>query len=238
MNRVLTIEQAARHIHVDARELLHLAQRGEIPCRRRGDDYFLEHRAVDEWAQRNIMALKPKSLTDRHRAAIIERRRPIREDRLVESLARPEWIDPALPSRTRPGVIRDMVALALKTGLLYDDVLLQQAIEEREQAASTAIGEGAAFLHARYHDPYCASESFIALGRTVHPIFFGAQDGQTTDLFFLICCVDDELHLHALARLCLLMHGTDLPGRLREAGSAGEMCQCLLEAESQFLASM
>ena len=235
MNHVLTLSQAARHIHIDENELKHLAQRGEISTRRRGEDYFFEHQAIDEWAQTHIVSLSPRKLGPWHKSVIQAQKKRIEEDGLIESLLKPEWILPRLGSRTRPGVIRDMVALSLSTGFLYDDVVLQRGVEAREEQASTAIGEGAAFLHQLHLDPYCASASFITLGRTEQPIFFGAQDGKPTDLFFLICCIDCDQHLHALARLCLMMHGTDLPLRLREASTAEEMYQCLLDAEHEFL---
>ncbi|MBQ9431665.1 MAG: PTS sugar transporter subunit IIA [Kiritimatiellae bacterium] len=238
MNRILTLEQAARHIQFDARELLHLAQRGEIASRRRGDEYFFEHQVIDEWAQRHLMSQPAKFLRLRHRDAMRQARKSIEDDRVIESLLKPEWIDAAMPSRTRPGVIRDMVALGLRTELLYDDVVLQQAVEEREEVASTAIGEGAAFLHPRFHDPYLAAGSFITFGRTVRPIFFGAPDGLTTDLFFLICCVNDVEHIHVLARLCLLMHGTDLAEQLREAPDANAIYQLLTAAEKEFLSTL
>lgn len=237
-NRILTLEQAARHIHVEERDLIHLAQRGEIEYRRRGDEYFFVHRSVDDWAQRNIMTLEPKSLTLRHRAEIIAQRKPIKDDRLFEALIRPEWIKPDLQSRTRPGVIRDMVALAQATGILYDDVILQREVEEREKISSTAVGEGVALLHPRYQDPYYAASSFFVLGKTVHPIFYGAQDGKTTDVFFLLCCVDDSFHLHLLARLCLLLHGGDLADKLRAAETSQEMYDLLLREEETFLNTM
>ena len=237
-HRMLTLEQAARHIHIDPHELLHLAQREEIPFRKRGEEYFFEHRVVDDWAQRHLLELPPKNLVRQHKEVIIDSKRTVQDDKLIAALMKPEWIDPAMASRTRPGVIRDMVALAQETGLLYDDVIFQQEVEEREKAASTAIGEGAAFLHARYHDPYYAAGSFVILGRTIQPIYFGAKDGLTTDLFFLLCCVDDVLHIHTLARLCLLIHRTKLSDQLREAESAEAMCQCMIDAEEDLLSKM
>ena len=200
-HRMLTLEQAARHIHIDPHELLHLAQREEIPFRKRGEEYFFEHRVVDDWAQRHLLELPPKNLVRQHKEVIIDSKRTVQDDKLIAALMKPEWIDPAMASRTRPGVIRDMVALAQETGLLYDDVIFQQEVEEREKAASTAIGEGAAFLHARYHDPYYAAGSFVILGRTIQPIYFGAKDGLTTDLFFLLCCAFSEAVSSFLSRV-------------------------------------
>ncbi len=237
-HRILSLQQAARHIRIPERELFHLVQREEIPFLRRGEDVVFEHRLLDDWAQRRILGLPTKSLTQQHREATNERLRETSEDILVERLFRPEWIDPCLASRTKPGVIRDMVALAVATGLLYDEAELQREIEERENVSSTAIGGGAAFLHARYHDPYHASDSFVVLGKTAQQIFFGAQDGEQTDLFFLICCTDDTLHLHTLARLCMLAHGSLLLSDLRAATTADEMYQILCHAELELLKAM
>jgi len=237
-HRTLSLQQAARHIRIPERELCHLVQRGEIPFLRHGDEVVFEHRRLDDWAQRRILGLPTKSLTQHHRETTAERTPHSKDDALVARLFRPEWIDPALPSRTKPAVVRDMVALAVSTGLLYDDAAFQREVEEREAACSTAIGGGAALLHARYHDPFWASDSFIVLGKTQQNIFFGAQDGGETDLFFLICCTDDALHLHALARLCMLAHGSLLLSDLRATDRADEMHQILLRAESELLRTL
>jgi mannitol/fructose-specific phosphotransferase system IIA component (Ntr-type) len=215
-----------------------LAQRDEIPFQRRGEDIVFEKRLLDEWTQRRILGLPTESLLAHHRDGISRRSDLPEEDTLVDRLFRAEWINPSLASRTKPAVLRDMVGLALTTGLLYDESSLYAELESRENAASTAIGGGAAFLHARYHDPYLASESFVVLGRTVSHIFFGAQDGEETDLFFLICCTDDELHLHTLARLCMLAHGSTLLPDLRAANSSEEMYRILYHAERELLKAL
>ncbi len=237
-HKILNLQQAAQHIRIPERELFHLVQRDEIPFLRRGDDVVFEHRQLDDWAQRRILGLPAKKLTSRHQQDISERTSRATEDALVPLLFRPEWINPALTSRTKPGVIRDMVALAVETGLLYDDAALQREIEERESVASTAIGDGVALLHARYHDPYYAAESFVVLGKSVQHIFFGAQDGGETNIFFLICCTDDTLHLHTLTRLCMLIHGTLLLSDLRAATEPEAMYQILEQAESDLLRTL
>jgi len=234
-HRILSLAQAARHIRIPERELFHLVQRDEIPFVRRGEEYCFEHRVLDDWAQRRILGLPTDSLTLHHREGVAVRTKRADEDALVQLLFRPGWIEAALQSRTKPAVIRDMVALASKTDCLYDAAALQREIEERESAGSTAIGAGAALLHARYHDPYYASDSFVVLGRTQQQIFFGAQDGGQTDIFFLICCIDDTLHLHTLARLCMMAHGTMLLSDLRAAADADEMYMALDRAEREIL---
>ena len=219
-------------------DLRHFAQRGEVASVKRGDMYFFEHRELDEWAQRRLMVLNEKTLTAEHKVAMIERRRNDGHDFHVADLLRPETIAPALTAKGRAGVLRDMTDFADSTGLLYDSETLFAELSAREEVASTAAGGGVAFLHPRYHDPYLFQETFLALGRTVRPVFFGSQDGEGTDLFFMICCTDHTLHLHILARLCLLAHGTPLLQELREAPDAETMHAALKKAEDEFLGHM
>ena len=167
-----------------------------------------------------------------------ERRQAHGHDFHIADILSPSVIAPALTSKTRAGVLRDMTDFADSTGLLYDPETLFAELQAREEVASTAAGGGVAFLHPRYHDPYLFQETFLALGRTVRPVFFGAQDGTGTDLFFLICCTDHALHLHILARLCLLAHGTTLLAELREAPDVETMHAAIKKAEVEFLGHM
>ena len=77
---------------------------------------------------------------------------------------------------------------------------------------------------------------FLALGRTIQQIPFGAPDGRSTDLFFLLGCPDARMHLHTLARLCLMAQKTTLLADLRQAEDAAAMCECILAAEQAVLA--
>ena len=95
----------------------------------------------------------------------------------------------------------------------------------------TAIGEGVALLHPRFHDPYMFEESFVAYGRSDRPVFFGAPDGEGTRHFFLVCSTDHRAHLHILARLAVLAHGTDLVARLEAAEDADAALAAIRECE-------
>ena len=233
--QLMDLKSAAAHLHMSANELRHFAQREEVPCVKRGEVFFFEHRPLDEWAQRRMLKMSEKQLSQEHQLAMTERRHADGHDFHIADILRPETIMPELTSKTRAGVLRDMTDFADSTGLLYDPETLFAELSAREEVASTAAGGGVAFLHPRYHDPYLFQETFLALGRTARPVFFGAQDGTATDLFFLICCTDHTLHLHILARLCLLAHGTPLLENLRAAEDAAAMHAALKAAEDEFL---
>ena len=183
---ILNLKQAAEHVHLEENELKHFAQRGEIEATKRGDDWLFEHRALDEWAQRNLLAANEKGLREQHRVMMDENRRADRASWGVADLFYAETIDLAVQAKAKAGILRDMTDLADRGGKVYDPDGLFKELEAREAAASTAIGEGMALLHPRFHDPYLFEESFIAYGRSVRPIFFGAAVGECTWYFCFI----------------------------------------------------
>ena len=147
---------------------------------------------------------------------------------------RAEAIDLSVAAKAKAGLLRDMTDLAERSGLVYDVDGLFKELEARETAASTAIGEGVALLHPRFHDPYMFEETFVAYGRSERPVFFGAPDGEGTRHFFLICSTDHELHLHILARLAILAHGTDLMERLDAADSPEAVVAAIADCEAAY----
>lgn len=233
---VFNLKQAAEHVHLDVNELRHCAQRGELEATERGGDWFFEHRALDEWAQRNLLAASGKDLREQHRLMMDEHRRIHRSDWGVSDLFKLESVDLSIAAKAKAGILRDMTDLADKSGLVYDAEGLFKELSAREEVASTAIGESVALLHPRFHDPYMFESSFIAYGRSVRPIFFGAPDGEGTRHFFLICSTDHEAHLHILARLAVLAHGTDLVERLGAVETPEEVVATIVDCEREYRA--
>lgn len=231
---ILNLKQAAEHVHLTANELKHAAQRGEIEASEMRGDWFFEHRVLDEWAQRNLLAAGVRDLHEQHRVMMVEQRRAHQPGWGVAELFSAETIDLALGAKAKAGLLRDMTDLANRGGKVYDEDGLFKELVAREEAASTAIGEGVALLHPRFHDPYMFEESFIAYGRSDRPIFFGAADGEATRHFFLVCSTDHEMHLHILARLAILAHGTDLVERLDAAQTADDALSAVAACETSY----
>lgn len=233
-HEVMNLKQAAEHVHLEVNVLKHVAQRGEIEAVKRGDDWYFEHRVLDEWAQRNLLAVGEKDLKAQHRVMMDEHRRADKNDWGVSELFSVDTIDLSVTAKAKAGIIRDMTDIAERGGKVYDIEGLFKELVAREEAASTAIGEGVALLHPRFHDPYMFEESFIAYGRSERPIFFGAADGEGTRHFFLICSTDHEVHLHILARLAILAHGTDMMEKLDAVETAEDVIGVIRECESEY----
>ena len=232
--RMLNLRQAAEHVHMDANELRHFAQRGEVEAVERGSDWLFDHRALDEWAQRNLLSAGERELKRQHREIMDECRRKRNIGWGVSGLLRTDAIELSLTAKAKAGILRDMTDLAGRTGIVYDADALYKELVAREEAASTAIGEGVALLHPRFHDPYLFEDTFIAYGRSERTVFFGAPDGEGTRHFFLICSTDHDTHLHILARLAMLAHGTDMLERLDAVEDVESVIAAVAECEKEY----
>jgi excisionase family DNA binding protein len=234
-HRILTIDEVADYLHQSRADIERLVKFDGMPHSRRGDRVVFLRGEIDAWASQRILGLPQKRLADYHQKSTQGTKAVLPQDALLPGRLRPEFIAPALTSKTKNSVLRDMVALADRTGLVTDAHELLTSVEEREALCSTALPGGLALLHARFHHEYRFESSFLVVGRTVQDIHFGAPDGRPSRLFFLICCQEDRLHLHVLARLCLMAHKTDLIARLLDANDAQAMYDVLLDAEQTVL---
>ncbi len=231
--RTFTLAEAAAYLHLTARDLELLVRQDVVPFERTGSRLVFRKKELDAWASQRVLAFAPKPLAAFHRTTS---RGP--SGGLLEGLLHPQAVEPRLCSKTKPSVLRDMAALADRTGLVCSPGEFLASLEAREALCSTALPDGIALLHPRHHEPYMFVESFIGLGRAANPVPFGAPDGRKTDLFFLICCQDDRLHLHVLARLCMLSKQAGFLAALRAADSAAALIGALAGAERKVVRSL
>lgn len=229
--RNMSLDELARHIGMDAREVQRLAERGTLPGQRVGGQWRFNQAQFLDWVQREIHFLGEEHIRNLERATA-----PAGEDRLIARYLATEAVDMNLPARSRPSVLRRLVALAERTGLVTDPVALLAALEERENLCSTALAGGFAFPHPRRPLPYATTEPLIALARVPAGVPCGAPDRRTTDLFVLICSHEDRQHLCTLARLAL-MFSTDLPNELRETADPAEAVARMLSREEDVIAA-
>jgi mannitol/fructose-specific phosphotransferase system IIA component (Ntr-type) len=191
---------------------------------------------IDAWASQRILHLSERALSDYHRDSTRGAAGHVPPQALLPQLLQPGFVAPAMTSKTKASVLRDLAKLAESTGRLNDPAALLESLVAREELCSTGIPGGIALPHPRNHDPYLSESSFIIAGRTVQPVNFGAPDGEPTELFFLICCQDDRLHLHTLARLCRIAQKTDLVARINFLSDPETFFQGLVAAEQEVLA--
>jgi nitrogen PTS system EIIA component len=233
-----SLEDAADYLHLEQSELRELARCGEIPCQRRGDRLVFRRLEIDRWGSRRILAMRDDSLDTYHRTSTRKTADRMPPQSVVAGLFRQDACELFLTAKTRSSAIRSMVALAASTDRVIDPDELLRSVQEREDLHPTCVAGGAAIPHPTHHDPWLFDDSFIAFARAAQPVPYGAADGRMTDLFFLLCCRNDRLHLHALARLCMMCARTTLTEDLRRAGDPADVLEAFNRSEADVLTKM
>jgi nitrogen PTS system EIIA component len=230
----LDIEQLASYLHLNIEQVTKLVERGKLPGRRVGGQWRFSEAEIHHWLEERI------GLSDADELGEVRKwldRLPSSphdpSDRFADLLPL-ACIAVPLHAKTRGSVIREMCDLAAQSGFLWDSGAMAEAVQAREDLHPTALENGVALLHPRRPQTSNLGESVIALGITSHAIAFGNRSGRPTDIFFLICSLDDRVHLQILAKLSRLVHEDDLMDRLREAASASEAYEMILEVEANW----
>lgn len=230
------VASLASYLHLNPDQVLRMAERGKLPGRKLGGAWKFSEAEIHHWLEDRIGAsdeselIEVEGLLDQGRAseAPAESAVSIAELLPVEAIAVP------LASRTRHGVVDDMVELAAATGLLWDPAKMADAIRSRESLHPTAVDNGVALMHPRRPLATILAEPFLALGITSTGIPFGAERGGLTNVFFLILATSDREHLRILARLSRLINDANFLTALRDATDAAEAHALIARREKQF----
>ncbi len=229
----MSLEEFARHVNMDAREVRRLADRDKLPGTKVGGQWRFNRAKVTEWLQQEMHTLDEQRLVALEHAmggTTPSGAKPSAS--VITDLIGQDGIDVALAARTKASVLRELVKLANRTGLLYDEKGLLEAIQQREALCSTALPGGVAIPHARQPMQYVSAEPLICVARPTSGIVFGAPKGELTRIFFLICCHDDRHHLHVLARLMRILNNGAVD-ELCEAETAEQLLGILAEREQK-----
>jgi PTS system nitrogen regulatory IIA component len=222
-NDTMDLGQLASLLGRDARELGKLATRGHLPGKKVGGEWRFATAEIHQWLEREMPGLSDTQLKALETLPA--------DDPFISTLLPLDCINLELPARTRGSVVRELVKLAERSNLVWDPDAVREAVAAREEMATTARPEGYAIPHPRRRLPNTLGDSVIALGRTSSGIPFGAARGHSTDLFFLVCCTDDALHLRTLARLARLLRTPGLLDALRAAETPAEAWGLIDSAE-------
>jgi PTS system nitrogen regulatory IIA component len=229
------IDQLASYLHVTPDQVTKMAVRGKLPGRRVNGQWRFSESEIHHWLEDHIGVgdadelEKVERILERNWDTTIDDRTMLSEFMITEAIAVP------LDARTRGSVVREMCSLAAGTGLLWDAAEMSVAVQAREELHPTALENGVALLHPRRPQSTILSDSFVALGITLQPIPFGNSTGHMTDVFFLICSTDDQVHLRILARLARLVSDEVLLTMLRSAQSPTEAFEIIRSAEMELI---
>jgi PTS system nitrogen regulatory IIA component len=226
------LEALANYLHLAVAQVAKMAERGKLPGRRVGGSWRFARGEIHHWLEERIGASDVPEL-ERVESAL-ERAAVAAEPPIAIAEMLPlEAIEVPLAARTRNSVITSMVDVAARTGWLWDPAKMAEAVRSREELFPTALETGVALLHPRRPMSSILGHAFLALGRTDRGIPFASQRGLLTDLFFLVCSIDDRGHLRTLARLSRLLGMPGFLDALRSAPDAQAVRDAIVDFESR-----
>ena len=227
------IQGLARYLHLAPQQVAKLADRGKLPGRKVGGEWRFAKADIHHWLENRIGLSDEGELVEvegvLQRSAAGE---APEEEICIAQMLPIEAIAIPLAARTRNSVIDSMVELAAATGWLWDPKEMADAVRSREEMHSTALENGVALLHPRRPMAKILSQPFLALGVTTTGIPFGV-DVPMTDVFFLICSMEDRVHLQVLARLSRILTYTGFLNALHQAEDAQCARQLVIETEEK-----
>lgn len=222
----LTIGQLASNLGWSVRFIEGLVRAERLPGLEINGVWHFRRDDVIDWLEQKIQTLDTSrvlELEKRVETSLVADgtyRRAIATDRITSRI--PEQgiaLDVNLDNKT--DVLKALVTLAEKSGLVYDHDYLLTSLVDRERLSSTAMAGGVALCHPRRPESIAISTQFVCVLRTANPVPFGAADGKGTSVFFLLCAPDDRSHLYSLARVARILHNGALPGILAAKDDAG-----------------
>lgn len=215
----LTIGQLASNLGWSVRFIEGLVRSERLPGLEINGAWHFRRDDVIDWLEQKIQTLDTSrvlELEKRVETSLVADgtyRRAVATDRITSRI--PEQgvaLDVDLKDKT--DVLKALVHLADKSGLVYDPDYLLTSLVDRERLSSTAMPGGVALCHPRRPESIAISTQFVCVLRTAKPVAFGATDGTGTSLFFLLCAPDDRSHLYSLARVARILHHGAIPGLL------------------------
>ena len=137
----------------------------------------------------------------------------------IEDLTSPSLVSVRLAATERRAAIEELAKLLEADGRVGDVPAYVDAVWAREQeTGGTGMESGIAIPHAK--SPAVVRPS-VAFGRSQAGVDFGAEDGSSADLIFLIAAPEgaDDLHVRVLSRLARRLIHEGFRTALREAAS-------------------
>lgn len=230
-NEMMDLEEAARYLQRDAREVGKMADRGHLPGQKVGGKWRFSRAEINHWIETHLPDYSEQQLRElESRGAAEEGGGPV-----VSAYLTATTTAVPLPASTRASVLKELVRLAEQTWQVYDPEAVLEAVRQREDMGSTALESGVAIPHPRRPMPNALGESLVAYGRTGSGIPFAAAGGGLTDIFFLVLCRDDRTHLRVLARLARLLLRSGFVEELRSADGVTDTLQIIQAAEEKLV---
>ena len=151
----------------------------------------------------------------------------------IVDLIKRDMVVPALQATDKRGILEELATYMAGHHPRIDRAMLSKVLIEREQLASTAIGEGVAIPHGKLS---AVGEIVACLGRARNGVEFDSMDGQPTFLFFVLVAPESSTgaHLKALARISRVFKDPEFRKRLLAADTGELMYNVVADEDAKY----
>ena len=141
-------------------------------------------------------------------------------------------IVPELRAKDKKGVLGELAAVISAHDPSIDKGLIVKVLVEREQLASTGIGDGVAIPHGKLS---CVRRPIISFGRSKVGLDFDSMDGQPAYLFFLLLAPENSssVHLQVLTKIARILKNSAFRKELMRVETKEELYQTIIESDRE-----
>lgn len=202
----LKVRDVARLLTVSDKTVYRWIKEGAIPAYRVHDQYRVSRIELLEWITARKMPVSDEIFNE-----------PTQSEESL-SLARAievGGIHYRVEGNDKPSVLRGVVdSVHLPDGV--DKEFLYRVLLAREQACSTAIGDGIAIPHPRNPIVLHVTQPSITVCFLEHPVEFGAMDGKPVRVLFTLVSPTVHTHLQTLSRLAFALQDAGFKSAISE----------------------
>lgn len=220
----LSVKDVAELLNVSEKTIYRMIKDETIPCFRVGGQWRFDRREIASWVEDtrefHYRASKKTAPADEEFISLTE-------------LLKRGGIYYNVAGDTKEAAIMSCLD-SIKTAIPQIDTRrLFDAIIERENLCSTAIGNGVAFPHPRPFREFTASLSSVALCRLAHQIPFGALDNENVDTLFYIFPKSEKRFLRIQAKLSRLLKDDQVLSAVKKNVPVDQLYATFLSKEAE-----
>lgn len=196
-SEIMTLSDIARYLKVSEKTVTRMVKAGDLPGGKVSSQWRFQKTVIDNWLTGKIQEAQDEDL-----AQIMASQSPVLP---LPKLIPDEQILLDLKPGSKRQVLSQLVRPLLMTKAVPNPGSFLMRLMDRENMVSTALTDGVALPHVRDQKTSGVKETTLVLGICPEGTDFGAIDGKSTRLFFLLCATDAAKHLRLMAKLTLML---------------------------------
>ncbi len=154
----------------------------------------------------------------------------------LDQILKIEFICANLLAQTKTEALAELVNAIIKGGLKLKASSIIEILQQRENLASTGIGDGVAIPHGKIPE---LDDFIVAFGRSMEGVPYDSVDGKPVHLFFLLLAPENSAgqHLKVLAKISKMLKVANFRKMLLKAKTQSDLYKIIIYQENTCILS-